>query len=76
MVALKKWHFKTAKITDIQSAFLQSSQIKRPIYLILFKVFRKENNIWNLNKPIHGLNDAERQWYFSVTKVLLFSAFS
>ena len=40
-VALQKMH---CKITDIKSAFLQSSQVEKPIYLIPPSNFQKENN--------------------------------
>ena len=55
IAVLKKWHCKT---TDINAAFLQSSQIKRPIHLIPPTEFRKENNTWKLNEPVYGLNNA------------------
>lgn len=43
---------------DIKSAFLHSSQIQRPIYQIPPTKLQKENNIWKLNSPVCGLNDA------------------
>jgi transposase InsO family protein len=57
---------------DIKAAFLQGKEISREVYL---KPPAEANAgrhvIWKLKKCVYGLNDASRNWYFSVREELL-----
>ena len=49
--------------TDIKSAFLQSDQVKREIYLIPPKEVGTPGKVWRLNKLcLYGLGDASHQF--------------
>lgn len=68
IAASKGWRVKT---TDIKSAFLQSRQLDREVYIkpppeadVL------PGRIWRLLKCLYGLNDAARQFYNSVVDEL------
>ena len=65
-------HGWTAKSLDIKTAFLQSQQIDRLVYLVP----PPEANvppgyIWKLSKCVYGLTDASRSWYLTLKSVLL-----
>jgi len=49
---------------DIRAAFLQAKQIDRDVFLKPLKDIRKEKIIWKLKKPLYGLNDASRKFWF------------
>ena len=55
---------------DIKTAFLQGGPIDREVFVIPPKE-AMTNKIWKLNKAIYGLNDASRNWYLKLRKVLV-----
>ena len=60
------------KSLDVTAAFLQSEGIEREVYLIPPKEASGGKNIlWKLQKCVYGLNDAARNWYFTVKTLLL-----
>ena len=57
---------------DVKAAFLQSDKIKRTVLIKPPKEFRKDNaTVWKLSKPVYGLNDASKNWYFTVRRKLM-----
>ncbi|XP_057302644.1 uncharacterized protein LOC130636814 [Hydractinia symbiolongicarpus] len=69
IAACKNWN---CVALDVKSAFLQGHTIDRDVYVTP----PKEANVpdgftWKLVKVIYGLNDAPRNWYFSVRQTLL-----
>ncbi len=56
---------------DIKAAFLQGKEIDRDIYLQPPVEADSDGKLWKLRKCVYGLNDASRQWYFSVRSELL-----
>ena len=68
IAASKSWGVKT---TDIKSAFLQSKQIDRDVYVTPPKEAGcPDGYIWKLKRCLYGLNDAARQFFDSVTSEL------
>ena len=67
IAATKKW---TVKTTDIKSAFLQSKNIEREVYIKPPKEAECANRIWKLKRCLYGLNDAARQFFDSVSNEL------
>ena len=68
IAASKKWIIRT---TDIKSAFLQSKDLDRDVYIKPPKEANvSEGVVWKLNKPLYGLDDASRQFYLSVKETL------
>ena len=67
ITAMFKWQVKSL---DIKAAFLQSEQIDREIFLRPPRDIKKQGIIWRLKKPLYGLNDASRSWYFTLIKSL------
>ena len=58
------WNIET---TDIKSAFLQSDNIQRDVYIIPPKEVQTSGRmIWKLNKCLYGLGDAARQFHMSL----------
>ena len=55
---------------DVKTAFLQSHQLERDIYLIPPKE-ASTSKLWKLNKAVYGLNEASRQWYNRVSDELI-----
>ena len=56
---------------DVKSAFLQGKRMDRDIFIKPPREAKEEfDNVWRLNKSIYGLNDAARNWYFSVYEEL------
>ena len=66
ILASKKWK---ARSIDFKTAYLQGEPIERNIFIIPPKE-ANTNKLWKLLKTVYGLNDAPRQWYFSLLKVL------
>ena len=65
----KQWPL---EMIDIKSAFLQGEDISREIFVkppTEAKV--AENLVWKLRKVVYGLNDASRNWYFTIRETLL-----
>lgn len=56
---------------DIKAAFLQGKAIERDIFVKPPKDLLKPGVIWKLNKVVYGLDDAARNWYFSVKEELI-----
>ena len=56
---------------DIKAAFLQSCTINRNVYILPLPEERQDGIIWKLEKTVYGLDDASREWYFSVKDLLL-----
>ena len=54
------------KALDITSAFLQGKELKRLVYVIPPKEYKKKGVLWKLKKCVYGLCDAARQWYEEV----------
>ena len=61
---------------DVSAAFLQGDFIERTVYVIPPKKFvptrpeRQEAILWKLVRPLYGLTDASRKWYFRMDKEL------
>ena len=59
---------------DVKSAFLQGDQISRDIFINPPSEASVLNGVlWKLRKVVYGLNDASRNWFFTVRKELLSS---
>ena len=67
IAASKGW---TIKSTDIKSAFLQSDEIDRVVYIKPPVEAASPGKVWRLKKGLYGLNDAARQFFLSLTKEL------
>ena len=69
----KEW---TACSLDVSAAFLQGDRIDRTVYVIPPKEFvpsrpnRQEPILWKLTRPLYGLTDASRKWYYRMDKEL------
>lgn len=68
MTASHGWKIQTL---DITSAFLQSSEMTREVYLKPPADIRKKGILWKLLKPIYGLGDSPRRWYSTLKEHLL-----
>ena len=53
---------------DITSAFLQSDKLLREVYIKPPADIRTTGIIWLLNKPLYGLGESARLWYFTLKK--------
>ena len=67
IAATEKWEICT---TDISSAFLQGSEMDRPVYIKPPKEANQPGMLWLLNKCLYGLKDASRKWYLRVVEKL------
>ena len=67
IAASKHWSLES---TDIKSAFLQSDNVEREIYLIPPTEACTPGKVWKLNKCLYGLGDASRQFYISLASEL------
>jgi len=52
--------------TDIKSAFLQSKEMTRQVFVTPPKEAENDDSVWKLKKCLYGLTDASRQFYMSV----------
>ena len=69
IAATKQWPI---EMIDIKSAFLQGDDIAREVYVRPPKEANvDENLVWKLRKVVYGLNDASRNWYFTIRETLL-----
>ena len=59
------------KCSDVRSAFLQSDELQRDIYVEPPPERKAPGFVWKLKKPCYGLNDASRQWFLSFKSTLL-----
>ena len=57
--------------TDIKAAFLQGRNIECDVYMKPPIEDRKEGKIWKLKKVVYRLNDATRNWFYSVRQRLV-----
>ena len=62
-----KWNINSA---DIKAAFLQSDEIDRCVFVKPPANVKKQGIVWKLKKPLYGLNDSSRNWYFTLKKKL------
>ena len=68
LMASYKWKCNSI---DVKAAFLQSEKFQRQVYLKPPREASCSGNVvWKLNKCVYGLNDASREWYFTVKKTL------
>ena len=69
VAASNLWSIKT---TDIKSAFLQSKELNRKVYVLPPKEAEvDETKLWLLKSALYGLNDAARQFFISVQETLI-----
>ena len=68
VTANNKWKCETI---DVKAAFLQGKKIERDIFVMPPPDAREIGIIWKLEKVVYGLDDASRNWYFSVKETLL-----
>ena len=69
IIATLQWDVKSI---DITSAFLQSNDINRDVFVKPPKESGEDTDIvWKLKKTVYGLGDAARAWYLSVKEKLL-----
>ena len=62
----------TCRSMDIKTAFLQSKQIDRLVYLEPpHEAKVPPGYVWKLSKCVYGLTDASRSWYLTVKDELL-----
>ena len=66
--ACSSWNIKS---TDIKSAFLQSNEMQRAVYLRPPKEADDTGSLWRLKKCLYGLSDASRQFYLSINTELI-----
>ena len=57
---------------DITGAFLQGEDLMREVFIEPPTDIKKHNRniLWKLKKPLYGLKDASRNFYFSVPPIL------
>ena len=70
MLAISGTLNRQCQTTDIKAAFLQGTDIQRDIYVKPPKEANCPNSLWKLKKVVYGLNDAARNWFFSVKNEL------
>ena len=68
--ACNQWEIETI---DIKSAFLQSHDLERDVFLKPPKIVRRPGVLWKIHKPIYGLDDAAKLWYNTVKEELISS---
>ena len=68
IAACQNWEVRTL---DITSAFLQSDEIKREVYVKPPQDIRRRGIIWKLKKPLYGLEDSARLWYHTLRDRLI-----
>ena len=56
---------------DITSAFLQAYKIYRNVFIKPPAMFRTNGLVWKLKKPLYGLGDSARMWYFTLHRTLI-----
>ena len=55
---------------DIRAAFLQAKTLEREVFVRPPRDIEKPGIIWKLLKPLYGLDDASRKFYFKVKETL------
>ena len=61
------WQVKTA---DVTAAFLQSDNLDRQIFVRPPPEANDDGMLWLLVKPMYGLDESGRVWYFTIARVL------
>ena len=56
---------------DVRSAFLQSDKLERDVFTKPPPDKFRKGFVWKLIKPVYGLVDASRQWFFTIKHYLL-----
>lgn len=56
---------------DVKAAFLQAEDLDRSVFVKPPRDVKKQGTIWRLKKPLYGLSDSCRNWYFSLKKALV-----
>ena len=56
---------------DIKAAFLQAEKIDREVFVRPPKSIKRAGTIWHLLKPLYGLADSCRNWYFTLRNALI-----
>ena len=64
----QNWEIRTL---DITSAFLQSDELVRDVYVKPPQDIRRKGIIWKLKKPLYGLGDSARLWYETLRNKLI-----
>ena len=67
VAASNQW---SLECTDIKSAFLQGQKMSREVFIEPPTEAKIPGYIWRLNKCMYGLQDASRNWFFSVVAAL------
>lgn len=67
IAASNSWKIKTV---DIKSAFLQSDNLERDVFITPPKEAETPGKIWKLKKCLYGLSDASRQFFISLSSEL------
>ena len=57
--------------TEIKADFLQGRNVDRHVDMKPPIEERKEDKIWKLKKVVYGLNDAAKNWFYSVRRRLI-----
>lgn len=68
LTASNKWKIRSF---DVTSAFLQSNDITREVFIQPPADFRKNGILWRLKKPMYGLGDSPKQWYSTLKQHLI-----
>jgi len=68
LTAMNNWEFYSL---DVKSAFLQSHELQRTVYLKPPKDIRNAEYVWKIKKPIYGLKDSANNWYKTLREELL-----
>ena len=58
------------KSLDVKSAFLQSEDLDREVFVKPPRDVKKANCIWLLKKPLYGLGDSPVNWWFTFSTYL------
>ena len=57
-------------MSDVQAAFLQANNLDRKVFVKPPPERQRKGIIWQLMKPVYGLRDSSRQWFFSTVDTL------
>ena len=71
MLMLTASHGWKLEALDIAAAFLQADAMMRDVLVRPPSDIRKSGVLWQLNKPMYGLEDSSRQWYLTLKQTLL-----
>ena len=68
IMASKQWEVNSL---DIKAAFLQGEPINRDIYIKPPREAKMTGKLWKLQQYVYGLNDASRNFYFTIKNELI-----